>query len=345
MADTMDDALQILHRTGPEFGSGLTNHGPMAAEALVAMKRPHAVIPWVESYKSRLQDSPKPYHPITRDNWREALGEGTRVGDWVAFFDRELAQASWGEVLRVWVPRLSPGLMAAATHGLIRTAHAVRSLAGAETPQRVHELAQGLGYWAACYWLLPGKPSVHDAGRWPRKALERVGRVHSPDFEAQGRIGQQVRGLAEHPAFTEVINLVDTGGDLSGFISDLTETFAGLYLANRKNLIAFVHTVTAPSALRMVAPYLSDTDSRLAARYAWQACAAIYAWYSAGPPPATSDLAPPPDDTDGLIDRAIAAGGAHTIKFTEACLREYALNPKPVYLAAARDVAERIGPV
>jgi hypothetical protein len=33
----------------------------------------------------------------------------------------------------------------------------------------------------------------------------------------------------------------------------------------------------------------------------------------------------------------------HTIKFTEACLREYALNPKPVYLVAARDIAERVG--
>jgi len=46
-----------------------------------------------------------------------------------------------------------------------------------------------------------------------------------------------------------------------------------------------------------------------------------------------------------LIDRAVVAGGAHTIKFTEACLREYALHPKPVYLVAARDAAERVGGV
>jgi hypothetical protein len=45
------------------------------------------------------------------------------------------------------------------------------------------------------------------------------------------------------------------------------------------------------------------------------------------------------------MDRAVAAGGAHTIKFTEACLREYALNPAPVYLLAAYDAAERVGPV
>ena len=130
--------------------------------------------------------------------------------------------------------------------------------------------------------------------------------------------------------------------------SNLTETFAGVYLANSRNLVAFVHAVTAPSALRMLAPYLSDSHARLAARYAWQVCAAVYAWYSEGPPRAEQIkpvLEPPEENRDDLIDRAVAAGGAHSIKFTEACLREHALNPKPVYLAAARDVSERVGAV
>ena len=72
MPDTIDDALEILHCTGPEFGGGLPNHGPMAAEAMVAMKRPDAVISWVESYKSRLQDRPEGRSPISREDWCEA---------------------------------------------------------------------------------------------------------------------------------------------------------------------------------------------------------------------------------------------------------------------------------
>ena len=51
------------------------------------------------------------------------------------------------------------------------------------------------------------------------------------------------------------------------------------------------------------------------------------------------------EDEAELTDRAVAAGGAHSIKFTEACLREYSLNPNPVYLLAAQDAAERVGPV
>ncbi len=345
MAATIDEALDILHRTGPDLLNGNSNHGPMVAEALLALRRPDSVIPWIEGYKSRFQGRPQTRTPIAPADWHEALGDRGRSADWVAFFDRELAEAPWQAVLQTWVPRLAPGLMAAATHGLIRTGHAVRSLAGGETPRRLHELAEGLGYWAARYQVLPGRPSSVQCGHSPRGAIQSVHRVHGPDFEASGSIVQQVKGLDEQPEFSTAIDLVDTAGDLSRFISELTETFAGIYLANPQGLIAFVHTVTAPSALRLLAPYLGAAEARLAARYAWQACAAIYAWYSTTPPPSTADLTPPTEGADALIDRAVAAGGAHTIKFTEACLREYALNPNPVYLVAARDAADRVGPV
>lgn len=345
MAATIDEVLEILHRTGPDLVGGNSNHGPMTTEALFALGRPDSVMPWLEGYKSRFQDRPHTHSPIPREGWRGSLGDRSRIADWVALFDRELAEAPWHAVLQVWVPRLAPGLMAAATHGLIRTGHAVRSLAAGETPPRLHELAEGLGYWAARYQVLPGRPSGRQAGHSPKEAVQYVGRVHGPDFEPSGAISQQVKGLGDQPEFARVVDLVDTAGDLSWFISELTETCAGIYLANPKGLIAFVHTVTAPSALRLLAPYLTDADARLAARYAWQGCAAIYAWYSTTPPPTLADLTPPTEDPEALIDRAVAAGGAHTIKFTEACLREYALNPKPVYLVAAHDAAERVGRV
>jgi hypothetical protein len=345
MATTIDEALDILHRTGPDLVNGNSNHGPMVAEALGALGRPESMIPWIEGYKNRFQDRPQARTPLSPAGWQEALGDRGRSADWVDFFDRQLAEAPWQVVLQKWVPHLAPGLMAAATHGLIRTGHAVRSLAAHETAQRLHELAEGLGYWAARYQMLPGRPSGVQAGHSPREAVQYVGRVHGPDYDARGAIVQQLMGLDDHPEFATAIDLVDTTSDLSHYISELTETFAGIYLANPKGLIAFVHAVTAPSALRLIAPYLTDADARLAARYAWQVCAGIYAWYSTTPPPSPSDFTSPTEAPETLIDRAVHAGGAHTIKFTEACLREYALNPKPVYLVAAYDAAERVGPV
>jgi hypothetical protein len=345
MAATIDEALDILHRTGPDLVGGNSNHAPMVTETLFTLGRPEAVLPWIEGYKRRFQDRLQGRDPISPEAWQASLGDRSRGADWIAFFDRALAEAPWQTVLQTWVPHLVPGLMAAATHGLIRTGHAVRSLTAGATPQRLHELAEGLGYWAARYQRLPGQPSGRHSAYSPSQAMQHVGRIHGPDFDASGAIVQQVKGLDAQPAFAQAIDLVDTTGDLSGFLSDLTETCVRLYLANPRGVIAFVHTVTAPSALRLVAPFLSPAEARLAARYAWQACAGIYAWYSTTPPPAPADLTPPREDAAALIDRALAAGGAHTIKFTEACLREYALHPNPVYLVAARDAAERVGQV
>src|SRR5262249_8965379 len=154
-ADTMDQALEMLARTGPEFGGGLSNHGPMAAEALVSMNRADAVTAWVERYKRRLHSYPESRKPIVSAEWRTALSDYSRVGDWVALFNRELNEKPWRAVLSEWTLRLAPGLAAAALHGLLRTAHAVRSLSQKETGGRKRVLAEGLGYWAARYQTLP----------------------------------------------------------------------------------------------------------------------------------------------------------------------------------------------
>jgi hypothetical protein len=315
----------------------------MVVEALVTLGRPEAVAGWVDGYRTRLQDRPGPQRAIADSEWQKVLGDFQRAGDWITFFDGKLADTPWQKVVKTWAPRLAPGLMAGATHGLIRTAHAVRSLAAGETPQRIHELAQGLAYWAARFQALPGSPSGKDAGYWPGEAIKHVQRIHRPGFRARGLIFEQLKGLDSEPSFARVIDLISTEGDLPAFVSALTETFAGVYLANQAHLIAFVHAVTAPSALRILAPYLREADARLAARYAWQACAAVYAWYDTSSPQPGPALAAPNESVEELIDRAVATGDVHAIKFVEVCLREYWANPKPVYLVAARDVSDRLG--
>ena len=345
MAITIDEMLDVLSFAGAELVNGNANHGPMAVEALFALGREDAALPWLDGYKSRLMYRPSPSLAISPEDWREYLGERERLGDWIELFENELAERPWQEVVRQWTTRLAPGLMGAGTHGLIRTSHAVRSLSQGETPQRKRELAQGLGFWAARYYALPGKPTDANAGFSPRAALERIERLHGPDFDGSGAITEQIKGMEGHPEFASAIDSADANGDVSRFISNITETFAGIYLASSKDLIAFVHTVTAPSALRMLAPYLDEDEARQAARYAWQACAAVYSWYSAVPPQDWAGLDATIEDREEIIDRAVAASGAHSIKFTEACLREYVLNPNPVYLAAALDATERVGPI
>ncbi|MBI1886513.1 MAG: DUF4243 domain-containing protein [Chloroflexi bacterium] len=333
-AATIDEALELLEHTGPEFGGGLSNHGPMAAEALVVLGRDGAVIPWVERYRRRLQPEPEGRNAIDPAAWREALGHGSRVGDWAVFFERDLSEAPWQDVVGRWVPLLAPGLVAAAMHGVIRTAHAVRSLASGETPGRLKELAQGLAYWAARYQELPGAAGA-DGRLPPSQALREVEPVPDERRRPGGLITHGLRPLADHQPFQEVPALVSTGGDTSTFVSDLTETFANVYLASALDIgmaITFIHAVTGPSAVRLLLPYLPPEAAPRVLRYAWQAAAALYAAFGVGVQPPRREASTP--DVQDLIDQAVATGDEHAIKFGEACLREYDLNPRPVYLAA-----------
>src|SRR5204863_7304121 len=102
----MDEALAFLAPYGPDLRNGLTSHAPMAAEALVAMGRPDAVVPWLEGYRDGLLPRRPARDRIAPDGWRGALGHEELFPEWLAFFERELDDGSWSDVLAVWTARL-----------------------------------------------------------------------------------------------------------------------------------------------------------------------------------------------------------------------------------------------
>ena len=130
----LEQAYERLHLTGPDFGgdeegnNGLSNHGPMAVEVLVRRGHELDVPRWVDAYVPRLEELPRASAQITDENWRDALGDGRRIGDWTEFFTRQVAERPWREVLATWWPRLLGGIAAGATHGVIRVGHSVRTL-------------------------------------------------------------------------------------------------------------------------------------------------------------------------------------------------------------------------
>ena len=155
-------------------------------------------------------------------------------------------------------------------------------------------------------------------------------------------ISEALTQLQSFAPFADAANLVDTSGDASAFLSDLSATFVRAYLTNAKSVlgaIVFVHSMTGPSALRPILPYLPTEATGVALRYAWQAAAALLPVYSI--PGAEEERARGQQpNADELVDRAIESGDEHAIKFAEVCLREYALNPQPEYLAASRHASE-----
>ena len=344
--DTIDEAYAIFARTGPEFGGGLSNHGPMAAEAIAAFGRPDDVVKWATRYAKRLEPHPSPSSRIAEADWREALGKEHRVADWIAFFNEALKEAAWRDTLNRWVGRLAPGIAAAAFHGVLRTAHAARALGDRENPLRLHELAEGLGYWAATYQPLPGAlEGPRDA--LPSRAIERVTLLPMEHHKVGGFLTDGVAQMATFPPFSEVLAMVDTRGNLSSFLANLTETFARVYVQNAVNftaVIAFVHCVTGSRAVRNLSPYIEDDTARTAARYAWQAATSLYVAFG-NAAPTQADAVANGLRIEDLIDRALTNADEHAIKFTEACIHEYAVNPKPIYLAAAAQALDALPPL
>jgi Questin oxidase-like len=154
--DAVNAALDRLRTTGFYIGDFFANHGPMAAEALAKLGYCDEVDGWVDANIAHRDHRPlpKPSEPI--GDWRVALGDRNRGGDWVQLFQYELAEAPWRDVLRTWWPRLLPGCAGSLTHGLIRTGHAVRSLRETDRPSelQIEELARALAFWATVFTSL-----------------------------------------------------------------------------------------------------------------------------------------------------------------------------------------------
>jgi hypothetical protein len=341
----LDQALDLIFSTGRDHRG--SSHVPMVAETLIALGRPDVVLPWVERNYLNSGDGKSPQDfqrqkDLSNQNWRAALGEENRRADWVDFFTRQIGESNWKSALKEWVPRLTPGIAAFAAHGVIRTAHAVRSLEASEAGQRKRELAEGLGLWAATYQPLPEAPATKRGTLKPSEAIRQL--EHIPlELIRRGNIVMALSSLEDFPPFASAINRVDTTIETSRFLADLTETFAAVYLANARDfasMITLVHAVTGASAIRLLLPYVNTETKTSLLRYGWQLAAGIYAIRGRTAPGEGPKTTPP--GKEELIERAVKNGNSHPIKFTEACLREYALNPKPVYLIAALHATENM---
>ena len=311
----MDEALGRLTHIGFDQGGRLASHAPMAAEALAALGFTDAVSDWVEWSKTtrRYSSEPTPTARIDiadESAWRSCLGKYRRAADWAATFETQINEHGWHEVLITWWPRLVPGLSGALTHGLIRTAHAVRGVSATPepTPLQLRELAHGLGYWAAVYTPL-----------------------------STGLLGRR-RPAAAADIRTDVIESA---------LSDLTARNAGIYASSTmSHPVPLVHTITAPSAVRLVLEHLPTDQHAPSYLAVLQACEALLARFGTrgmGCPDSTpTEPEPPQLRLDLLAAEAAQLRDEHAIKLAEAASREYAVRNDIRYLSASWALMERL---
>ncbi|MER6383359.1 questin oxidase family protein [Streptomyces sp. NPDC001250] len=329
---TLDEAYGRLHRTGPEFEGWLSNHGPMAVEALVRHGQARHVHRWLDRYMDRLDELPRGLTPVTADDWRAALGDAHRLADWLAFFAREVRERPWRAVLETWWPRLLPGIAAGATHGVIRTGHAVHALLDHEDEPRRAELGQALGYWAARWQPVPLTAPSGTAE--PAAALAGVPRVPDQRAGITHRLGQ-LSGLPGWPPALAALRPAADAGQARDLLAEVTTAAALHYLPNAHGSpVMLVHAATAPMAVLRTLPALPRTEWVPSLHAAWAASAAVTAAYA----PATS--APPgslptaPGSAEEVFELAARHGDEHVIKLADTCLDVHTRTGRPEALAA-----------
>lgn len=319
---TLDEALERLHSSGPERDGWLSNHGPMAVEALVRHGRSSSVHRWLDHYGSKLEDMPEPSTPVTASDWREALGDPRRIADWAVYFERETAERPWRDVLAEWWPRLLPGIAGGATHPAIRVGHAVRTLlTGEETGPRVTELAHALGYWAARHLPLPELRAL-PAEATAAAALDAVPAVPDQSGGILDRLGR----LTAFPAWPGATADPEAArAQLVELVTAATHRYAS---HGHGEPVMLVHAATAPNAVLRTLPALPRELWVPSLGAAWAASAAVTAAYT---PAEAAPYRPTTASPEEIFERAAAHGDDHTIKFTDTALD----IGDPVALAAA----------
>ncbi len=317
---TYDRAIERLSATGPEFGGGLSNHGPMAVEALHHLGLDPAIDNWLAHYLPKLEPAPRP------SGTAPTLGRFEQVTDWTRLFETELGNTPWQSVVRQWTPQLAPGVFAAAAHGVLRTSHAIRALREADTAERRAELARGLGYWAATYQPMPG--TVRARGRRSvAQLLETLPEVPRTNVFL---LSEGIRDVDRVPALAEHLSQLDPRElrpqRLLAALAPWARSGA------RVSVFAHVHVLTGTVALLQFEDLLGPEAMHELLEHGWHAMASVVATWRPSTPRAVSGPTP---SREQLIDRALACGDEHGIKLVDACLTAHERFDLPELLHAA----------
>ena len=309
-----------------EFPYCLANHLPMV---LVALDRMGASPERLEAYchiyrdMNRLVPAPETVGEITRDNWRECLGQREREGDYRFFFAGEVARLGATPAAIHYLPQLFGGFAASALHAFMRMAYATMTDSDAET-------AVALAYWAAMYLPL-GAPQGNAAST--DDPLRVLAYMYGPETfkhveTERDLLWHFMRAVAAKPEFAPVIDMLEVRADTHDRIAKLS-----LALFAATGDFAALHAVTGTHWLRLMAPRAPDAATPL--RYFWQAIASLVPKIGFPEIPREEQLERwrrlPLPDWPEIFREAVLHDDEHDLSLSFSASEEFTLYGDPLY--------------
>jgi hypothetical protein len=331
----LDPLLARARNDSVEFPHLLANHLPMI---LVALDRLGAsrerLEAWYETYReaNHLTRIPDPVAPINEQNWEAALGDRAREADYRKFFAGEVARLGVADAIQTYLPRLTQGVAASATHALMRLAYGVLE----KDPQ---EVGVALAYWATCYLPLPAATGAEPKTDDPAEVLAGIGAIEGVhDYVPEtDLLWHSIRAVGALPRFRPVVDWLAFGPDAP---RRMAATSLALFVGTMD--FAAVHAVTGLHWVRLVSAGLKDKEPLY--RAFWQVIASLVPkiGFPSLPSPAEIERmrrreAPP---WSAIKEAAIRSDDEHDISLTFSCLQEEEIWNDPLYrVAAARRLA------
>jgi Questin oxidase-like len=305
----------------PEYGTGLTTHLPMALHALAELGADDDRLSTFFDHYARRFGAERAGRAAPLPDWTTALGRIDAFDALRAGFDALIARDGALPTLRAALPRLWPGVAAAAFHGAIRSAHALQT-------GHPGELAAALAYWAASWKPLP--PGLQGVALSFAAWSDRLEAAALRSRPAGGLISQRMTVVSSGDDYWALAETLPAG---AASLRDLSAWAARVYAGSGNFTV--LHMVTGCRAARVL--LAADDDPAAAWPHLCRAFVAAALAARLEPP----QPAPQVPAVAGLKVGAIASDDDHVIKLVHAALDETtAWGDGPWLAAAARALVD-----
>jgi hypothetical protein len=323
---TLHELLDANLQLPSEYQAGLTNHLPMALHSLHSLgASPERMRTFFAVYARRHlggeQESVARISHLPVADWQRLRGQEDAFPSLLAYFKRSVASHGMEVALHLALPDLTPGVAAAAFHGVIRTAHAVQAA-------HADEVATALAYWAWRWQPLTAPPIVNpliEFDSWAKLLIEQAHGWHS-----DGRlISIRMNDASQSNAYLTLAGALMPAETIETRIADLAQLALDRYVV-RPNF-TLLHMVTGLRALRTLLPWMQDCETLQATVIHCFVAAYLAAHVKTADPV----IVPKTKSWSDVIKVALASNDEHLVKLVHACRDEAARYGEGKYLLAA----------